>query len=57
MPETSSADKLNAAVDDLIHELKQKSHPATPFLEHGDPINNAVNKLQEFFKVKTAELL
>ena len=50
MPETSSADKLNAAVDDLIHELKQKSHPATPFLEHGDPINNAVNKLQEFFQ-------
>ena len=50
MPTSSSADKLNTAVEDLIHELKQKPHPATPFLEHRTPVNNAINKLQEFFQ-------
>ena len=50
MPTSSSADKLNAAVEDLIYELKQQPHPATPFLAHGTPVNNAINKLHEFFQ-------
>lgn len=35
MPETSSKDKLTVMVEDIVHELKQQPHPATPLLDHG----------------------
>ena len=50
MPETSSEDKLSAAVNNLIHELKRKHQPTAPFLECGTPVNNAFNKLKDFFQ-------
>ena len=45
MPETSSADRLAAVVEDLITIL-QKTHPPTPFLQKGDPTNDAIKQLQ-----------
>ena len=51
MPETSSADRATAAVEDLIHELKHPK-PTAPFLglNRGTPTNSALRKLEEFFK-------
>lgn len=50
MPETSSEDKPTAIVEDLVRELKQQPHPATPLLDHGTPVNNGIAKLKEFFQ-------
>ena len=41
MPETSSADRLATVVEDLIAVLNNP-HPPTPFLQRGDPTNDAI---------------
>ena len=45
-----SRDFLGNAGSEPLHELKKKSQPATPFLEHGTPVNHAMTKLKEFFQ-------
>ena len=50
MPETSSTNRLVAVVEDLITML-QNPHPPTPFLQRGDPTNDAVQQLQVIFNV------
>ena len=50
MPETSSSDRLAAVVEDLINIL-QNPHPPTPFLQKGDPTNDAIKQLRIIFKV------
>ena len=52
MPETSSTDRLAAVVEDLINIL-QNPHPPTPFLQKGDPTNDAIKQLRIIFKVPT----
>ena len=50
MQETSSADRQAAVVEDLISVL-QNPHPPTPFLQKGDPPNDAIKQLQIIFNV------
>ena len=50
MPETSSTDRLETVVEDRINIL-QNPHPPTPFLQKGDPTNDAIKQLRIIFKV------
>ena len=50
MPETSSANQLAAAVEDLITTL-QNPHPPTPFLQRRNPTNDAICQLKIIFNV------
>ena len=48
MPETSSADRATAALEDLTDALNNP-HPASPFHQHGTKINDAIRKLESIF--------
>ena len=48
MPETSSADRATAAIEDLVDTLRNPS-PASPFFTKGSPTNDALRQLQEHF--------
>ena len=50
MPETSSADRLAAVVEDLIAVLNNP-HPPTPFLQRGDPTNDAIRQFRVIFDI------
>ena len=49
IPETSSEDRLEAIVVDLLDVLK-KPHPPTPFINQGDKTTDAMRKLKEIFQ-------
>jgi hypothetical protein len=48
MPTTSTTDRLARATEDLV-EILQKEHPATPFLQQGTTINDAMKQLTKIF--------
>ena len=54
MPKTSSNDRIQIAVENLIAELQQKQQPAAPFLTQGHPTNQATALLREYFNPTTA---
>jgi hypothetical protein len=41
MPTTSTTDRLERATEDLV-EILQQTHPATPFLQQGTIVNDAM---------------
>jgi hypothetical protein len=48
MPTMSSTDRLARATEDLV-EILQQPHPATPFLQQGTIVNDAMQQLTEIF--------
>jgi hypothetical protein len=48
MPTTSTTDRLARATEDLT-EILQSEHPATPFLQQGTKVNDAIKQLAEIF--------
>jgi hypothetical protein len=48
MPTTSTTDRLARATEDLVVILQQE-HPATPFLQQGTVVNDAMNQLTKIF--------
>jgi hypothetical protein len=48
MPTTSTTDRLARATEDLANIL-QKEHPATPFLQQGTVVNDAMQQLTKIF--------
>jgi hypothetical protein len=52
MPTTSSTDRLARATEDLA-EILQQTHPATPFLQQGTVINDAMEQLSKIFSPPT----
>jgi hypothetical protein len=48
MPTTSTTDRLARATEDLT-EILQTEHPATPFLQQGTIVNDAIKQLQKIF--------
>jgi hypothetical protein len=48
MPTTSTADRLARATEDLV-EILQQPHLATPFLQQGTIVNDAMKQLTEIF--------
>ena len=53
MPQTSSEDRLSAAIENMTNIL-QNPHPVIPSLQEGTPINDTIAKLQKIFgKEKT----
>jgi hypothetical protein len=48
MPTTSTTDRLARATEDLV-EILQQPHPATPFLQQGTIVNDAMKQLTEIF--------
>jgi hypothetical protein len=48
MPTTSSTDRLARAIEDLV-EILQQPHPATPSLQQGTIVNDAVQQLTKIF--------
>jgi hypothetical protein len=44
MPTTSTTDRLARATEDLV-EILQQPHPATPFLQQGAIVNDAIKQL------------
>jgi hypothetical protein len=48
MPTTSTTDRLARATEDLVDILKQL-HPATPFLQQGKVVNDAIKQLTTIF--------
>jgi hypothetical protein len=52
MPQTSSEDRLSAAIENITNIL-QNLHPATPSLKEGTPNNDAISKLQKIFGSNT----
>ena len=50
MPTTSSTDQLAVVIEDLITVL-QNPYPPTPFLQVGNPTNNAIRQLRIIFNV------
>jgi hypothetical protein len=57
MPTTSTADRLARATEDLV-EILHRPHPATPLLQQGTVINDAMEQLSKIFsppnRVETA---
>ena len=57
MPTTSTADRLARATENLVDILHQP-HPATPFLQQGTVVNDAMEQLSKIFsppnRVETA---
>ena len=51
IPETSSANRLVAAVVEDLITILQNSHPPTPFLQRSDPTNDAIKQLRIIFNV------
>jgi hypothetical protein len=52
MPTTSSTDRLARATEDLV-EILQQPHPATPLLQQGTVINDAMKQLSKIFSPPT----
>jgi hypothetical protein len=52
MPTTSSANRLARATENLVDILHQP-HPATPFLQQGTVINDAMEQLSKIFSPPT----
>jgi hypothetical protein len=52
MPTTSTADRLARATEDLV-EILQQPHPATPFMQQGTVINDAMKQLSKIFSPPT----
>jgi hypothetical protein len=48
MPTTSTIDRLARATEDLL-EILQQPHPATPFLQQGTIVNDAMKQLAKIF--------
>jgi hypothetical protein len=48
MPTTSTADRLARAIEDLV-KILQQPHPATPFLQQGTIVNDAMKQLTSIF--------
>jgi hypothetical protein len=48
MPTTSTTDRLARATEDLA-EILQTDHPATPFLQQGTKVNDAIEQLKPIF--------
>jgi hypothetical protein len=48
MPTTSTTDRLARATEDLV-DILQKEHPATPYLQHGTVVNDAIQQLTKIF--------
>jgi hypothetical protein len=48
MSTTSTTDRLARATEDLVTILQQE-HPATPFLQQGTVVNDAMNQLTKIF--------
>jgi hypothetical protein len=48
MPTTSSTDRLARATEELV-EILQQPHPATPLLQQGPIVNDAVKQLTKLF--------
>jgi hypothetical protein len=48
MPTTSTTDRLARATEDLV-EILQQPHPATPFLQQGTIVNDAMKQLTKIF--------
>jgi hypothetical protein len=48
MPTTSTTDRLARAAEDLV-DILQKEHPATPFLQQGTVVNDAIQQLTKIF--------
>jgi hypothetical protein len=55
MPSTSTTDGLARATEDLADILKQP-HPATPFLQQGTVVNDAIKQLTEIFSPQNREI-
>jgi hypothetical protein len=52
MPTTSSTDRLARATENLA-DILQQPHPATPFLQQGTVINDAMEQLSKIFSPPT----
>jgi hypothetical protein len=52
MPTTATTDRLARAAEDLA-EILQAPHPATPFLQQGTVINDAMEQLKKIFTPPT----
>jgi hypothetical protein len=48
MPSTSTTDRLARATEGLVDIIKQP-HPATPFLQQGTVVNDAIKQLTKIF--------
>ena len=48
MPTTSTTDRLARATEDLA-DILQTEHPATPFLQQGTVVNDAIQQLTKIF--------
>jgi hypothetical protein len=48
MPTTATADRLARATEDLVNILQQP-HSATPFLQQGTIVNDAIKQLTKIF--------
>jgi hypothetical protein len=55
MPETSSADRLTTAIEEISHIVKHQPHPAAPFLHNGEPTNAMLAQLGEIFAPTTPQ--
>ena len=52
MPTTATTDRLARATEDLV-EILQEPHPATPFLQQGTVVNDAMEQLKKIFTPPT----
>ena len=52
MPTTATTDRLARAAEDLA-EMLQAPHPATPFLQQGTVVNDAMEQLKKIFTPPT----
>jgi hypothetical protein len=57
MPTTSTTDRLARAIENLV-DILQQPHPATPYLQQGTVVNDAMEQLSKIFsppnRVETA---
>ena len=49
LPDSDSADRLSAALEDLKHELSPTARNPAVDADHGTPLNKAIRKLKELF--------
>jgi uncharacterized protein len=52
MPTTSSTDRLARATENLV-DILQQPHPATPLLQQGTVVNDAMEQLSKIFSPPT----
>jgi hypothetical protein len=55
MPQTSSNDRLAAAIEEIVHVVKNKPRPAEPFLHTGEPTNAMLAQLCTIFAPATPQ--